>query len=145
MVGLIEALSQPTKRTRQLLELALTWEDAKPSASLPQPKYNLARQLRSDEVDELVQSYQAGKTVSQLAARHGIARCTVGRHLERRGIRTRPPALTSPQCAKAAVLYQDGWSLAKIGKLFNVSADTVRKYLIEAGVTMRRPWERSDK
>jgi hypothetical protein len=37
----------------------------------------------------------------------------------------------------AALLYADGWSLARLGEKFGVDDMTVRRYLLLAGVVMR--------
>jgi hypothetical protein len=46
-------------------------------------------------------------------------------------------------------LYHQGWSLSRIGNRMNVTADTVRKRLLERGVPMRdthgRPRIETDK
>jgi hypothetical protein len=40
-------------------------------------------------------------------------------------------------------LYRSGLSLMRISKKFNCSAETVRQALLNADVTLRRPWERA--
>jgi len=45
--------------------------------------------------------------------------------------------LTDDQINDAKRLYQQGWSLARIGNHMNVTADTVRARLLERDVTMR--------
>jgi transposase-like protein len=103
------------------------------------------RQLRSYELDELEVAYQAGATVYQLAERFGINRVTVGKHLRRRGVDTTPPGLHPDSVPRAAELYRQGWSLARIGQEFGTTASTVRSRLIETGVRMRAPWEQTSR
>jgi DNA-binding CsgD family transcriptional regulator len=95
------------------------------------------RQLRPAEVDDLVETYQAGATVFDLAARFGIDRRTVGQHLRRRGIETTPPGLHPDDVPAAFELYESGWSLQRIAEKFGTSANTVRARLLEADVLMR--------
>jgi DNA-directed RNA polymerase specialized sigma24 family protein len=102
----------------------------------------MARQPSEPEVDQLVAAYRAGATVYQLADQFGSHRITVGKHLRARGIDTRPAALTPDDLQRAIQLYRSGWSLAKIAKTFEVAAETIRTQLIQAGVEMRKPWER---
>jgi DNA-directed RNA polymerase specialized sigma24 family protein len=45
--------------------------------------------------------------------------------------------LTDGQAEDAERLYHQGWSLARIGDRMDVAADTVRKRLLDRGVTMR--------
>lgn len=40
-------------------------------------------------------------------------------------------------------LYEDGWSLAKLGEKFQVAADTVSRTLRAHDVRIRRPSERT--
>lgn len=139
-MGLIEALSHQSTPVRHLLEQALTWEDAGQS-DLPSVKpYRTARQLRQDEIDELVEQHQAGVPVCDLARRFGIHRATVSRQLSTRGVLT-VRGLASEDVPAAVEQYASGWSLVRIGKHYGVSASSVRDHLVKAGVTMRRPWE----
>lgn len=49
----------------------------------------------------------------------------------------RRQGLSDEQVTDAERSYQQGWSLARIGNHMDVTADTVRKRLLERGVTMR--------
>jgi hypothetical protein len=91
------------------------------------------RQLRSFEVDELVQAYGAGATVYDLATQFGINRVTVGKPLRGRGIDTKPPGLHPDDVPAAAELYRSGWLLARIAEKFGTTDDTVRARLLEVG------------
>jgi DNA-directed RNA polymerase specialized sigma24 family protein len=95
------------------------------------------RQLRPDEVDELVAAYKAGTTARELAVRFGIHRMTVGKHLRARGIDTTPPGLTPDQLAKAIQLYESGEPLSQIAVILPAPQSTIRDHLRAAGVTMR--------
>lgn len=142
-VGLIEALSRPSNPAHRLLEMTKTWPEQSPDVPFDLHKqYRTARQLRPAEIDQLVAAYRTGSTVYELAARLGIHRVTVGRHLRNRGIDTTPPGLDPADVPAVAELYRSGWALAKIAKKFDTSADTVRTRLLETGVKIRTPWER---
>ncbi|WP_205857676.1 sigma factor-like helix-turn-helix DNA-binding protein [Phytoactinopolyspora endophytica] len=88
-------------------------------------------------------AYASGKSAYQLATQFGIHRLTVSEHLHRRGVRMRQQGISAEQIVLAGRLYDEGWSLARIGKEFGSSAETVRKRLHESGVVIRaRPgWE----
>lgn len=105
--------------------------------------YRTMRPLRQDEVDELVVAYQAGATVVDLAARFGIDRKTVGQHLGRRNVETKPASLHPDDVLAAAELYRLGWSLIRLAEKFGVAGNTVRRHLLEAGVELRprRGWD----
>lgn len=137
LVGLIEALSNPSRQVRRLLEMAVTWPDSLPVELPPAVSYKTARQLRPAEVDELVVAYRAGASTRELGVRFGVYRTTVGRHLQARGIDTRAPALRLEDVKAAAELYRAGWTLDKIAKRYSVGNNTVRTHLLAVGVVMR--------
>jgi hypothetical protein len=75
--------------------------------------------------------------VYELSDRFNIERRTVSNVLHRHGVPMRRRGLTPEQVDDAIHLYNLGWSLARIGTQMDVTADTVRKRLLEHGVTMR--------
>ena len=134
----IEALAHPCKAARRLFEMAATWPDGLVGDVFrPVTKYRTARPLRSDEIDRLVEAYEAGASVAGLAAQFGIHRETAGRYLQARGIDTRAVSFSGEQIQEAAALYREGWSLARLGERFSVNDGTVRSRLLEVGVVMR--------
>ncbi|HEX6258867.1 MAG TPA: hypothetical protein VFZ48_05295 [Candidatus Saccharimonadales bacterium] len=106
-MGAIEALSNRFTPVQRLLDLAKTWFDTPNGAGpAPPPKsFKTLRKLKPHELDELVEQYQAGSSVYQLAKHYGIHRITIGKHLRSRGIDTTAPALTGEQVREAAQLY----------------------------------------
>jgi hypothetical protein len=97
------------------------------------------RHDRLDDIQtrQLIAGYQAGSTVYQLADQFNIERRTVSAILHRHQVPMRRRGLTDNQIDDAERLYQQGWSLARIGNGMEVTADTVRARLLERGVTMR--------
>jgi hypothetical protein len=85
----------------------------------------------------LVDGYQGGATVYQLADRFGINRKTVALHLHRQGVKMRRQGLADAQVSAAAVKYRDGESLDTIGEHLGVDSTTVWRALVKAGVPMR--------
>lgn len=98
---------------------------------------NYRYRLDDIQAQQLIANYQAGSTVYQLADQFDIERRTVSAILHRHDVPMRRSGLTDNQAEDAERLYQQGWSLARIGDRMNVTADTVRKRLLERGVTMR--------
>jgi hypothetical protein len=80
-----------------------------------------AKQLESEQVQELISGYVAGATVYQLGERFGI---------ERRG-------LYYEQIDEAVGLYEGGWSLARIGERMGVDPTTVLTKASERRVRVR--------
>ena len=78
------------------------------------------KRLTEAQTQELVEGYEAGKTVYELGEEFGIARQTVGKILKRRGVAMRMRGLSPEQIDEAVRLYEDGWSLARIGERFGV-------------------------
>ncbi len=101
---------------------------------------NVQRRLTDPEIDELVNEYQTGRTLADLASVLGIHRQTVAAHLEKRGIQRRANRrkMTDDGVNEAARRYRGGDSLAKVGSAFNVDAATIRRELHRIGVTIRR-------
>lgn len=97
------------------------------------------RKLRPDEVVQLVAAYQAGTSQGELSRRYGLHIQTVKAHLRRHGVTIRPvQVLTAEQQDEAVRLYTDeAWTLREIATKLHVSSDTVRRILLQHGVTMR--------
>jgi hypothetical protein len=94
--------------------------------------------LTAEVVDELVQAYREGATLKELVGRFGICQTSVIAHLDRRGVQRRQPdGLSAEQVREGALLYEGGLSLAAVGERLGFNKQTVRKYLVAGGVTMR--------
>lgn len=74
--------------------------------------------------------------IDELAGRFGIHRTTVMTHLDRHGVERRTGNVQR-RIDEALRLYESGWSLARIGTEFGVNAETARRALRGAGVSMR--------
>jgi transposase-like protein len=95
------------------------------------------RKLLASEMAQIIDAYQGGSTVVQLAVQFGIDRETVRRILNQSGLPRHPRGLTAEKVDQAVTLYAGGMSLARIGARFGVDAKNVRRWLIETGVAMR--------
>lgn len=91
----------------------------------------IQRQVRLSEADiiKLVDDYCSGLTVMELSRRYGIHRTTVMDHLRRKGVPKLGPKLAREQIAQAKYLRNLGMSHEKIGKVFGVDGETIRKSL----------------
>jgi transposase len=108
---------------------------APPSADHPKP--GRARQLDTDQLQELIAGYQAGATVYELGARFGIKRQTVSNLLHRHNVQMRRRGLSPNQVDDAIRLYDSGWSLARIGNHLSVDPTTVLNRLRERDIPTR--------
>lgn len=96
-----------------------------------------AKQLRPDQVQELIVGYQAGATVYELGTQFGIERRTVSHILRRHQVPMRRRGLSAEQVDEAVRLYESGWSLARISQQVGVDPTTVLTKLRARGVRMR--------
>lgn len=96
-----------------------------------------AKHLNAVQLTRLVDRYQAGATVYELAAEFAIDRRTVSIHLKQQGVETRHHLLTDDQIHAACNLYATGLTLDQVGARLGVSGDTVRKAIHDAGVPIR--------
>lgn len=99
--------------------------------------------LRSGQVDELVAAYRSGVAVDELAKRYGICRQTVSGIMRRKAVPNRQPKLDDKAVSMAAERYRSGASLMMLAADLGVSATTVGRALVEAGVSLRprRGWQ----
>jgi transposase-like protein len=94
------------------------------------------RRLNRNEVRELLTQYNAGLLINQLAAQVDISRTTVMKHVERAGA-PRRRNLLADRLDQARQLYDQGCSLARIGKHLGLNASTIRHAFHKAGLQMR--------
>ena len=125
-------LSHQRKQIEELIGMVPDGRDDEPDRVVRH-----ARRLRSHQLDVLIDAYQSGATVYELAERFGISRQTVSEHLHRQGVRLRLQGLSPSQIEVAVEMYGQGLSLAKIAAQLGVHAGTVHKRLRERGVRMR--------
>src|SRR5262249_55792261 len=93
--------------------------------------------LEPADIAALVDAYQAGNTLQEIAFEFGVHVQTAAAHLKRQGVPQRRHRLTDEQVTEAVHLYEAGWSLAKIGEPFGVWGQSVGYRLRSAGVTPR--------
>jgi lambda repressor-like predicted transcriptional regulator len=134
-VDLLGRYSNRTSWTKELVDL--------PKASLgdrkgaERPRRTKITRLSARQVSDLVSGYQAGETVYELAARFAIHRATVSAHLHREGITMRRQGLDNDSVNHAVILYEQGWSVARIGARLGVDATTAWSALRARGIPMR--------
>jgi len=75
--------------------------------------------------------------------RYYLGKGTVLGVLRRAGVQMRNQGAANIDLGQAVALYEAGQSLKQLGERFDCDAETVRKEIREAGVRMRKPWERA--
>lgn len=101
------------------------------------PARQIQRRLTPTERVALVQAYQAGATMIELAAQFGIHEHTVSKCLHDLAVPLRRLGLNPNDIADATRLYQEGWSLARVGEKFDCDPSTIRNQLRAHGVQIR--------
>lgn len=74
----------------------------------------------------------------ELAGQFGIHRQTVSDILKREGV-LRAPGIQPDDLPDLVRLYEEGWSMRRLGARFGVAAGTVGNALRKAGVVIRPP------
>ncbi|MGA1075327.1 MAG: hypothetical protein ACO307_09370 [Ilumatobacteraceae bacterium] len=102
------------------------------------------RRLARADIDDLIEAYRAGATISRLAVELGVHRTTVAAHLDREGLprHSEQTAWDDATLTQAAELYATGLSLAAVAHRFGVDPQTVANRFRRAGVPVRprRGW-----
>ena len=115
-----------------------------PREEKARPSSPAQRRLSVTAVVNLVEAYQAGATIDQLAVDFGIHRTTVTGHLDRHGVsrHSEQTAWDDEILTQAAELYATGLSLADVAHQFGIDAQTVANRFRRAGVPVRprRGW-----
>jgi hypothetical protein len=140
-VDLEGQLSHPSRVFMQLLAAwrSLPVDVAAPvSSRTPRQRQRTEDRLGLDGVARLVADYQAGRSTKWLQQAHGISQGAVLRLLEVNGVPRRKRGLTDEQVQEAMRLYDQGWSLTRIGDHFGKDHTVVRNALLRAGITRRR-------
>ena len=141
LVGVLHCYSKQSSQSVKLRSLIQKiMASPRKERSLP-PVPRRFTQLNATQSESMAADYQAGVPVKELAAKYKISRETVSKHLRRHGIAPRPVGLDKQQIEEAVRLYEQGDSLATIGKRMGVTAHTVRSRLVEVGVRMRSSYE----
>lgn len=96
-----------------------------------------ARRLTERQLGLLVQRYQAGATVYDLAAEFHIARATASKHLKAAGVVLRCGPLSQDEINQAIDLYATGLSVAAVGEELGRDHASIWRALKAAGVPLR--------
>ena len=104
--------------------------------------HNVRKRLGHDVVAQLVADYQEGVSTPALMEQYQLGKGTVLHLLQDHGIPMRHQHMTKAEATEAICLYQQGWSLARVGEHFNRNPSTIMGVLKRAGVERRKRWER---
>lgn len=97
---------------------------------------NVVRPLDPAVLDNAVQLYVAGKSLTKAAAEAGIGTSSLMRELGKRGIKSRGPRKKLPD-TEIVQKYRDGVSELRLAREYGVERAVIRLRLEEAGVQIR--------
>ena len=93
-------------------------------------RYRLVDRLGKAKLDEIVARYGAGESTTALAAEVGIAKSSLLRLLDARGVARRKQGLTPEKERQILQLRAEGMVIRAIAKQVGVSYDTARLLLL---------------
>lgn len=142
LVGLIGRYSKPRGLEKDLDQLQHLLERAKRNSNALSPTAaakvrNITRRLGNERIMELVADYEAGLTTIALMAKYELSKTSVIHLLEANGTTLRRQGLNEGQIAVAVALYESRHSLGEITTQLQLPRESIRRALIDAGVTMR--------
>ena len=141
LVELVRLYSKQEAEAARLRSLRSAASSPRP-AERPNRSRQRQRRLSVTEVAELIKEYESQVPVKDLAKKFGVHRLTVTAHLQRHGVELRQVGLAPEDITTAALLYGQGWSLARLGERYSVDSTTVWRALRAAGVEMRSSSQR---
>lgn len=147
---LAAALSQfarplhPDKSLEELQQLLLAVENSEPrsAAGTRARAINTERKLGDERVAELLIRYTEGASAHAMSQEFGIATANVMRLVRKHGLGVHERLPSSEIITKAAELYESGLSLQRVADKVKVPKSTIRKALLNAGLTLREPRHR---
>lgn len=96
-----------------------------------------APRLNEHELRRLVERYQWGATIYDLAREFGISRGTAAQRLKDSGVQMRNLALSEAEVRRAIALYGTGLSVASVGRELQRDHAAIWRALTAAGVRLR--------
>lgn len=129
------------KRDRQAVPAILDQPGAPELDKVVKATTQRQRLLTQQEVATLVEAYEAGASMRELARTFELHRVTVAEHLKREGVAARTVTTMTPELTeRAARLYESGLSLRGVAEQIGANVSTVLNAFRRAGVK-RRPAE----
>lgn len=104
--------------------------------------HNTRKRLGSEITPQLVADYEAGQSTPALMKRYKLGKGTVLKILNEAGVVRKQRHPSPEQVDEIVELYQQGWSLVRIGEYVDFDQSAVWHWLKERGVKRRKSWER---
>jgi hypothetical protein len=98
---------------------------------------SVLERLEPEGIAQLIADYQAAETSTALTEKYEVGKGTVLRLLREHGATMRRQPISAEDAVTAIELYQQGWSLGRIGEHFGREHTAIRDVLERAGVPRR--------
>ena len=99
--------------------------------------HKAAQRLDPATLGQLVADYRDGTPTTHLMSTYHLSKGAILRIMDAHGVPRRNTAMSLKDASTAVQLYQQGWSLARVGAHLNRDAGTIQNVLIRAGVPRR--------
>jgi hypothetical protein len=103
----------------------------------------LKDRLSPATLDWVVEDYRRGTPSTEIARSLGVAKAGILSILHDRGVELRLRPMTDKERDEAVRLYQQGWSLARVGKQLGRDPTSIRNVLERENIPRRDPQGRS--
>jgi hypothetical protein len=99
--------------------------------------HDITRRLGNEAVQQLIDDYRSGHTTIQLMDHYNLGKSSVLKLLRAHNVTLRRQPVTDSLIQIAITLYESGKPLAAIEEQLEAPRESIRRALIDAGVTMR--------
>ena len=94
--------------------------------------------LSNFPLEDVISAYESGESLDSLSSTYHMASCTIKKVLLNNGVRLRYVRPTTKQIARMKKLYAQSKTAKEIGDELGFASSTVRKWLKDNGVTVRK-------
>ncbi len=103
---------------------------------------NQSRHLTDQQINEIIEKYQKGATVSALAKEYDCHRATIYNLIDRSDVEKNPHALIKQLDVDQIIqMYHEQHTITEIAKVFGVGQETIRRRLLANNIKLRTRWD----
>jgi hypothetical protein len=125
------------RTSEKLAKAAGNRKSAEDRTNRPGQMPSVRERLGPEGIAQLVADYQAGEPSTSLTKKYEVGKGTVLRLLREHGAKMRRQPISAEEAAIAIELYQQGWSLARVGKHLGREHTAIREVLERAAIPRR--------
>lgn len=114
----------------------------KPRQHAGKSSAKIVHRLTAADQADIAARYSQGASSRRLAESYSVSKTSIVNILREAGVPIRYQSLDDSQVQELIQCYVAGASLAVVGKIYDVSAETVRNLLKRHNIALRKPWDR---